>query len=102
MLLQAGQKSIAKVLHLAIVEELCRLLHAVHVTAAVLTLLLEALALQVLQVTDGHLNDFGLLDAATPLALILWRYEAGQISQAGVHAIATPLLNDAMRQWILL
>lgn len=102
VLLQAGQQAIAKVLHLTIVEELGRLLHAVHVAAAVLALLLQDLALQVLQMSYGHLDDLGLLDAATPLALILWRYEARQIGQAGVHAVTPTLLNDAMRQWILL
>jgi len=77
MLLQTGQEAIAEFLHLAIVEKLGRLLHAVHVAAAIFGLLLQALTLQVLQVSNGHLNDFGLFNAATPLALILRWYEAG-------------------------
>lgn len=102
VLLQARQQTIAKVLHLTIVEELGSLLHAVHVAAAILALLLQALTLQMLQMPDGHLDDFGLLDAATPLALVLRWYQAGQICQAGVHAIASTLLNNTMREWILL
>lgn len=48
VLLQARQQTIAKILHLTIVEELGSLLHAVHVAAAILALLLQALTLQVL------------------------------------------------------
>lgn len=102
VLLQARQQTIAKILHLTIVEELGSLLHAVHVAAAILALLLQALTLQMLQMPDGHLDDFGLLDAATPLALVLRWYQAGQICQAGVHAIAATLLNNTMRERILL
>lgn len=102
MLLQTRQQTIAKVLHLTIVEKLGRLLHAVHVAAAVFALLLQTLALQMLQMPYGHLDDFRLLDAAASLALVLWWYQAGQICQAGVHAIPATFLNDAMREWILL
>lgn len=102
MLLEPAEQAVAKVLHVDVVEELGRLLHAVHVAAAVVTLLLLALALQVLQVPDGHLDDLRLLDAAAPLALVLRRDEAGEVRQAGVHAVATPLLDDAVGEWILL
>lgn len=92
----------AKVLHVNVVEELGRLLHTVHVATTVVALLLLALALQVLQVPDGHLDDLRLLDTASPLALVLRRDEAGQVRQAGVHAISSPFLNDSMGKWILL
>lgn len=102
MLLQTTQQTVAKVLHVDVVQELGRLLHAVHVAASVVALLLLALALQVLQVPDGHLDDLRLLDAAAALALILRRDEAGQVRQAGVHAISSPLLDYAMGERILL
>lgn len=102
MLLEAAQQAVAKVLHVDVVEELGRLLHAVHVAATVVALLLLALALQVLQVPDGHLDDLGLLDAATALALVLRRDESGQVRKAGVHAVAAPFLDDAVGEWILL
>lgn len=102
VLLQTRQQTIARLLHLTIVEELGRLLHAFHVAAAIFALLLETLALQMLQMPDGHLDDFGLLDAAASLALVLRWYQARQIGQAGVHAITATLLDNAMREWILL
>jgi len=96
VLLQATQESMTKVLHVDIVEELGRLLHAVHVATPVVALLLLALVLQVLQVPDGHLDDLRLLDAATPLSLVLRRDEAGKVRQAGVHAISPPFLDNSM------
>ena len=54
-----------------------------------------------LHVFDGHFNDLGLLDATAALLQVGGRDESGQVGQTVVHAIATPLLDYAVRQGIL-
>lgn len=60
------------------------------------------LALQVLQVAYGHLDDFRLFHPSPTFAHVLLRNESRKIGQAGVHPISAPFLNDPVRQWILL
>lgn len=54
------------------------------------------LVLQVLQVPDGHLDDFRFLNATAPLAHVLLGNQAGQIGEAGVHPVTPPLLYYSM------
>jgi hypothetical protein len=48
-------------------------------------------------VLDCHFNNFRFLDSATPFLHVSGWKEPGQISQAIIHPVAPPFLNDAMR-----
>ena len=58
--------------------------------------------LKVLHVADGHLDDFGLLDAAPAFLQVLGGYESAEVGQTVVHAIPPALFDYSVRHRILL
>ena len=58
-------------------------------------------ALKVLHVLDGHLDDLRLLDAAAALLQVLGGYEPGEVGQAVVHPVSSPLFDDPMGHRVL-
>lgn len=102
-LLQMLHHLIANLPMASCIQKIRRLLQTLLVAQLVQTVLVHVfLVLQLLHVSDGHLDDFRLFDPSASFALILRRYQTRQIRQAGVHAIASSFLDDAMREWILL
>ena len=68
----------------------------------VTTLWLAArVVLQVLHVSDGHLDDLCLLNSASTLLQVGRGDEAAEVCQAIVHPVPTSLLNDPVRHWVL-
>ena len=84
-------------------------LHTVGLAQALLDLVLQVTALgltawvvlQVLHVSDRHLNDLGLLNSASALLQVGRWDEAAEVGQAVVHPVPASLFNDPVRHWIL-
>ena len=84
-------------------------LHTVGLAQALLDLALQVAALrlaarvvlQVLHVSDRHLNDLGLFNSASALLQVGRWDEAAEVGQAVVHPVPASLFNDPVRHWIL-
>ena len=84
-------------------------LHTVGLAQALLNLALQVAALgltawvvlQVLHVSDYHLDDLGLLNSASALLQVGRWDEAAEVGQAVVHPVPASLFNDSVRRWIL-
>ena len=54
-----------------------------------------------LQVFDGHFDNFGFFDAAAAPLQVLLRQQFREIGEAVIHAVSPPLLDDSVRHWVL-
>ena len=54
-----------------------------------------------LDVGNSHLYDLSLLDPALALLQVVLWDQLTKVSQAVVHTVPTPLLDDTMRHWVL-